>query len=121
MHEYCMNRAKIINITLTPRYMSFTKRIPALLRWITAVLLFFLVLMTLYRLLFYWRYNPPGKPISGSAIWMGFRFDLKFCCILAICMLVLCSFPWVNPLKKKWAAAAWNILLPLLFALTLIF
>ena len=62
----------------------FLKRIPAKLRWILSVQFIFLVVMTIFRFLFYFRYNPLGKPFSGSAFLMGFRFDLKFESALAL-------------------------------------
>lgn len=101
--------------------MLFVQRLPRLLRWIVSVLLIFLITMTLLRLLFYMRYNPPGKPISGSALLMGLRFDLKFCCILAVSILGICSIPFINPIKNIKAARLWNVVLPLVFFITLIF
>ena len=101
--------------------MLFIKRIPRLLRWITSVLLIFAGLMTLLRLLFFFRYNPPGKPFSGSAMLMGLRFDLKFACIMAVCILVLCSIPLLHPFKNFAAKKIWNIIIPVVFFITLLF
>ena len=99
----------------------FLKRIPALLRWILSVQLIFLVVMTVFRFLFYFRYNPSGKPFSGSAFLMGFRFDIKFVCILGVAMLLLCSLPFLNPLRNKTAQKIWRALLLLVFILTILF
>ncbi len=99
----------------------FLKRIPALLRWILSVQLIFLVIMTVFRFLFYFRYNPSGKPFSGSAFLMGFRFDIKFVCILGVAMLLLCSLPFLNPLRNKTAQKIWSALLLLVFILTILF
>ncbi len=101
--------------------MLFIKRLPRLLRWITSVTLILVGAMTLLRLLFFFRYNPPGKQFSGSAMLMGLRFDLKFTCILAASMLVLCILPFLNPFKKFAAARFWNIVLPLVFLILLLF
>lgn len=101
--------------------MLFLKKIPRLLRWIVSVQLVFLVLMTLLRLLFFFCYNPPGKPLSGSAMLMGFRFDLKFTCIMAVTILVLCSIPFINPFKNFKAKKIWTSIISLVFFITLLF
>lgn len=93
-----------------------------MLRWISSVLLILVAVMSLLRLLFFFRYNPPGKAFSGSAMWMGVRFDLKFACIIAVSMMVLCAIPFLNPFKKPGAAKTWNILLSLVcFILLLVY
>jgi len=99
----------------------FLKRIPRLLRWIIAVLFVFIGVMTLYRLLFYFKYNPATKPFSGSAFLMGLRFDVKFVCILGVSMVALCSIPFLNPIKTKTAQKIWLVLLPVFFMVMLLF
>jgi len=101
--------------------MQFLKRIPILLRWILSVQLIFLIVMTIFRFLFYFRFNPPGKVFSGSAFLMGLRFDIKFVCILGIAMLAICSLPFLNPVRKKFGQKVWAILLPLVFMLAVFF
>ena len=101
--------------------MIFFKRIPRLVRWILSVQFLFLVVMTVLRFLFYFRYNPSGKAFSGSAFLMGLRFDIKFVCILGVIMLVGCSIPFLNPLRNNVAKKIWTILLPAVFMLTLFF
>ena len=101
--------------------MSFFKKIPALVKWIFYVLVYFLVVMTACRLLFYFRYNPPGKAFSGSAFLMGLRFDIKFVSIAGLVILVLCSIPFVNPLRNNTAKKVWQILLSVLMVLVLFF
>lgn len=100
--------------------MLYIKRIPRLLRWITSVLLLFVLAMTLMRLLFFFSFNPPGKPFSGSAMLMGLRFDLKFTSILALSILLLCSLPFMNPFKQAAAKKIWNIIIPFIFFITLL-
>ncbi len=101
--------------------MLFVKRIPRLLRWIVSVQLIFLLVMTLLRLLFFISFHPAGKPFSGLAMLMGLRFDLKFTAILSVAILVLCSIPFINPIKNYNAKRVWNILIPLVFFTTLLF
>ncbi len=101
--------------------MLFLQKIPRLIRWLFSVLLIFLLVMTLLRLVFYLRYNPLGKPFSGSAMLMGLRFDIKFASILILCILALCSFPILNPFKNIKAKKIWNSLLSIIFFITLLF
>ncbi|MBL0357342.1 MAG: sulfatase-like hydrolase/transferase [Chitinophagaceae bacterium] len=101
--------------------MQLIKRIPRLLRWITSMLLLFVLAMTLLRLVFFFRYNPPGKPFSGSAMLMGLRFDVKFACIMAVSILLLCSVRFLNPFKRYAAKSVWNSIIPVVFFITLLF
>ena len=99
----------------------FLQRIPRLLRWIISVLVSFLFVMTLYRLLFFLKYNPAGKPLSGSAFLMGLRFDIKFTCILGVAIMAICALPFLNPIKSKRAKTFWGVLLTIVFMLVILF
>ncbi len=101
--------------------MVFYRRIPRLPRWILSVVLVFLTPMTLMRLLFFFRFDPPGKAFSGSSMIMGLRFDLKFTCILAVTIMALCLIPFLNPFKNYNAKKFWNVLLSFIFFATLLF
>lgn len=101
--------------------MLFLQRIPKLLRWIFSVVFVFIITMSVFRLIFFWKYDPPGKPFSGSAFIMGLRFDAKFACMIGLAMLILCAFPFLHPFKNLKARRFWNILLPLLFIVLLFF
>ena len=96
------------------------QRLPLTVRWIVSILISFLVLMTLYRFLFFYSYNPAGNAFSGSAFLMGLRFDLKFLSILGISLLVFTWIPFLNPFNNRWAAAWWKTLLPLVFLGTIL-
>ncbi|MEX0636167.1 MAG: hypothetical protein WD135_05315, partial [Ferruginibacter sp.] len=101
--------------------MTFLKRIPRLPRWILSVVFILLTLMTVMRLIFYFRFDPPGKPFSGSAMLMGLRFDLKFTCILAATMMALCIIPLLNPFKNYNVKKFWNVVLSFIFLAVLLF
>lgn len=89
--------------------MNILLRFPRSLRWLTVLLASWLGAMTLYRFWFHSQFHPVGKPLSGSAIWLGFRFDLKFAAIIGIILLLLFAIkPW-NPFRyyaqrRVWAA-----------------
>ena len=95
--------------------MLFLQRIPKLLRWIFSVVLILLVVMTISRLIIFWKFNPPGKAFSGSAFIMGFRYDARVVCIIGLAIMLLCAIPFLNPFKNFNAKKFWNILLPLIF------
>lgn len=99
--------------------MLFLQRIPRLLRWIFSVVLLLLVVMTLARFIIFWKFNPPGKALSGSAFIMGFRFDARVACVVGLFIMLLCAIPYVNPFKNYGAKKFWNIFLPLIFLLML--
>jgi len=77
--------------------------------------------MALYRLLFFFKYNPVGKPLSGSAFLMGLRFDIKFTCILGVAILAVCALPFLNPIKSKRAKTFWGVLLTIIFMVVVLF
>ena len=95
--------------------MLFLQRIPKLLRWIFSVVLFLLIIMTISRFLVFWKFNPPGKALSGSAFIMGFRYDARVACIIGLAIMLLCAIPVLNPFKNYKAKYFWNILLPVIF------
>ncbi len=95
--------------------MLFLKRIPKLLRWIFSVVLILMTVLTLYRFIIYWSFNPPGKAFSGSAFILGFRYDARVVCVIGLAMMLLCVFPFLNPFKNFNASKFWNIILPLVF------
>ena len=101
--------------------MHLIKRVPRLLRWIFSVVLLLLAVMTIFRFLFYWAYNPAGKAFSGSAFIMGFRFDARWACGPGLAILLLCAIPFLNPFKNTGAKKIWNFILPFLFIIILVF
>lgn len=95
--------------------MQFLQRVPKLLRWIFSVVLLLLIIMSISRLIIFWRFNPPGKAFSGSAFILGLRYDARVVCIIGLAMMLLCALPFLNPFKNYKARYFWNILLPFIF------
>ena len=101
--------------------MGFINKIPRLIRWVFSVMLIFLVTLTVYRLIFFFHYRGENRPFSGSSFILGLRFDAKFIAILGLGMLLLCAIPFINPFKYNRTIRYWNILMLLLFLVTLVF
>ena len=101
--------------------MSFLHKIPRLLRWIFSVVLLLLAVMTVFRFIFFWAYDPPDKAFSGSAFIMGLRFDARWACGVGLAIMLLCAIPLLNPFKNKGSKKFWNIFLSFLFIVLLVF
>ena len=96
-------------------------RVPRLIRWIFTVMLLFLVVLTIYRFIFFFHFRNINRPFSGSAFLLGLRFDAKFISMMGLGMLLLSAIPFLNPVKSRGAARFWTILLSIIFLFTLIF
>jgi phosphoglycerol transferase MdoB-like AlkP superfamily enzyme len=101
--------------------MQYIKKLPVLIRWLVSIFFCFLIPMSIFRYIFFLRFHPVGKPFTGSAFIMGLRFDAKFTSMLIVLMLLLCAFRLLNPFKNSKAISFWNIFLPLIFFILLIF
>lgn len=95
--------------------------ITARIKWILALVAFFLLTMSLLRLGFYWRYQPPDARFISSAFVLGLRFDLKFVSILGVILLLLTLLSPLDPFRSKGAARFWGLLMPLLWVALLFF
>jgi phosphoglycerol transferase MdoB-like AlkP superfamily enzyme len=84
-------------------------------------MLVLLFIMSAYRLLFFYHYGAPGRPFSGSAFLLGFRYDLRTVSILALAMLLTAYFPYLNPFRNFRSLKAWIIILSIIFLIFLIF
>ncbi|MEP7165137.1 MAG: sulfatase-like hydrolase/transferase [Ferruginibacter sp.] len=101
--------------------MVFFSKMPRLIRWIFSVMLVFLVIMTLYRFIFFFHYRGEHRPFSGSAFLLGLRFDAKFISMLGLGILLLCGIPFLDPFRNRKAIVFWVAFLSLIFFITLIF
>ncbi|HMJ45980.1 MAG TPA: hypothetical protein VK498_01535, partial [Ferruginibacter sp.] len=97
------------------------KKVPADIRWIFSVGMIFLITMAVWRGIFFISYNPPGKAFSGSAFFMGLRFDLKFAAIISVIIFLLSRISFINPFKNNSSKKFWNFFLPFLYMLLLVF
>ena len=84
-----------------------------LLRWTLSVGLFFLLLMTILRLVFfiYFRHLHLSWAESFPSYVLGLRFDLRIVCVLMVAFLVAGSFRPLNPFESTRAKKIWFWLL----------
>ncbi|CAN5792244.1 alkaline phosphatase family protein [soil metagenome] len=101
--------------------MGFLGKIPRLIRWVLSVMLCFLIILTVYRFIFFFHYRGENRPFSGSSFLLGLRFDAKFISMMGLGILLLCAVPFLNPFKNSKAIPFWNILISFIFLITLIF
>src|SRR5215203_1942579 len=94
---------------------------PRLLKWIASVVILFLLLLTIFRFLFYIYYKPVNYSFPAEAFLMGLRLDLRVVCILGLLMLILCALPFLNPFRNARAKKFWTIFLSVLFFAILFF
>lgn len=88
---------------------------PRLVQWVASIVLFLVVLLSLFRFIFYLVYKPAGYHFSGKGFLLGLRFDLRVAAAMGLLVLLLCAVPLLNPFKYYKARRFWNVLLPLLF------
>ncbi len=100
--------------------MFLLRRIPRLLKWLFTVLVFFLVLMMLYRIFFFWHYKTVDKVFSMGAFVLGLRYDLRVVGIMGMIILILSVIPGLHPFKRLKSSRFWNFLLTFFLKITLL-
>jgi phosphoglycerol transferase MdoB-like AlkP superfamily enzyme len=87
--------------------------LPQLIRWILTIGFFFLVLMTLMRMVLYMFFNNHGFSLAtvSDSFLLGLRFDLRTIGLMLLIVLVLGSIPALNPFRTTWTKKFWLILL----------
>lgn len=91
--------------------------------WIWFAWLLILLVMELMRVIFYLRFAR-GSGAEGSmfpAWFMGLRFDLRIASMIMIPPLILSSFPFGDPFKRKSARLFWTVYLAIAGTLMFIF
>jgi hypothetical protein len=79
------------------------------LRWALLNGITLLVLMSILRLVFTFRFHPVSFSWKQSlpAFWLGLRFDLRVACIVTLLIWLLASIPFFNPFKHTAAKKFW--------------
>src|SRR6476661_1332433 len=96
-------------------------KIPPMIRWIATIMVILLLLMSIYRLLFFYHYRTADRPFSGSAFLLGLRYDLRVVSITGLAILLLTYIPFLNPFRQPRSRRFWVIILSIVFLIFLIF
>ncbi len=100
-------------------------KIPRLLRLLALTTLLFLTAFSLLRIGFWWHFNTPADPITGSelitALYVGLKFDLRLTLVMLLPLFLLGWIPWFNPLRQRAAKIVWLTYLTLASAVVLLF
>ena len=91
-----------------------------LLKYIAFAMALVLLILTVYRFIFFEHYNSLHKPFSGSTFLMGFRFDLRVAAVLGLIMLLKGSWRFLSPFRSGGTLKMWNIGLAVMFTLILL-
>src|SRR6185503_16319778 len=68
-----------------------------LVRWMLVTGCFFLLLLTLFRLVFHLVFSPTGEHNILSAFWMGFRYDARVVCVFLVLVFLAGLLPFFKP------------------------
>ncbi|HEU0063570.1 MAG TPA: hypothetical protein VFQ58_01005 [Flavisolibacter sp.] len=96
-------------------------KLPRLLKWVISIFIFFFVLLTIFRLVFYSVYKPLAYVFPIDAFIMGARIDLRSVSILCLFILLLSAIPALHPFKNYKSRIFWNVLLTVFFVLAIFF
>ncbi|MES2777250.1 MAG: LTA synthase family protein [Bacteroidota bacterium] len=90
------------------------------IKWVLRNGLLLLLLMTLFRLVFFLVFKNPNQESVLDAFIMGLRFDIRVVAIPSLTIWILSCIPWFNPFMKPGAAKFWNIVYLLITFIILI-
>ncbi|MEO7443897.1 MAG: sulfatase-like hydrolase/transferase [Ferruginibacter sp.] len=96
-------------------------KIPKRLVWIFSILIFILLLVSLYRVYFFYHYRPGLQALSGKTLWLGLRYDARMLSILGMVMLALSFIPGLNIQKRDTPGFFWQIFLVAIALVLVIF
>jgi phosphoglycerol transferase MdoB-like AlkP superfamily enzyme len=84
-----------------------TRLIPSKpVRWILACGLFYLLLMSLLRLVFHMVFASAGENASLGTFWLGLRYDARVVCVFLFFIWLLSLFPFFKPFQGKYSSRA---------------
>ncbi len=72
-----------------------------LIRWLLLTGCFFLLLLSVLRILFHFIFVPPGEKNVWGAFWMGFRFDARVVCIFLLIIFLAGLAFFFKPFVSK--------------------
>jgi phosphoglycerol transferase MdoB-like AlkP superfamily enzyme len=99
--------------------LSFNK-LPPFLQMFISLLFRITALFFLLHLIFYYLFEPKELPLSSSdtftALWLGFRFDLRVAIALLLPLFFIGWIPWISPLRSVLFRKIWVVIISIGFA-----
>ena len=100
--------------------MNIRNGLPAFLKWLVGILFTLLVLMALFRILFFISYRE-GSEFSWPVFFLGLRFDLRIIGFIGIGALLLSFLPKFDPYLNPGVRKIWFWMWAVVFFLFLVF
>ncbi|MEA1919443.1 MAG: sulfatase-like hydrolase/transferase, partial [Campylobacterota bacterium] len=95
-------------------------KLPPFLQMFFTLLLSITGLFFLLHIIFYLIYEPQELPLSSAdlftALWLGFRFDLRVAIALLLPLFFVGWIPWISPLRSKLFRYLWTSIITLGFS-----
>ena len=92
--------------------MTFYYRIPPLVRFSAAIVLFYLILFSAARLVFWQYFDNASDPFGGAELWqalyLGMKYDLRVALLLVLPMLVLGWYHRIHPIDSDLGMKLWR-------------
>ncbi len=100
-------------------------KLPRLLQFIFCFVSGLTVVFVLLRLVFWMAYDDANAPLSlpdlMTAMWLGFRFDLRIAIATILPLFFLGWIKWLSPFRSKVFQVIWHVYLTLVFTATAMF
>jgi phosphoglycerol transferase MdoB-like AlkP superfamily enzyme len=95
-------------------------KLPPFLQMFFTLLASVTALFFLLHIIFYFIFEPKELPLStgdlATALWLGFRFDLRVAIALLLPLFFVGWIPWISPLRSKLFLYLWTIIITLGFS-----
>ncbi|MEO6404272.1 MAG: LTA synthase family protein [Ferruginibacter sp.] len=101
--------------------MGISAKFPKRLQWLFSILIFLLLLMMLYRIIFFYHFRSAHRPLSGSTLILGLRYDARIAGIFGLLILILSSFKNLNPFINLKSRFFWNTFITICLGIVIIF
>ena len=100
---------------MRPRFggsMRVWRTMPRVVRLALPLVALHVATMSAFRLAFFIVFRNPQEALSGAelahAFYVGAKLDLRLAVLVALPLLVLGGFSWLDPWRHRWAAIAWQ-------------
>lgn len=105
--------------------MNIFYKLPKLLRFLVVFIASLTLLFVALRVAFFLAFNDPHAPLSShdfwTAMWLGFRFDLRMVVVMSAPLFFLGWIKWLSPFKYNISRYVWLAYLEAVFLIYSLF